>query len=119
MSKEKLSKENLYFLKISQSIIANQVAYNFLHEIQFTPFYKQRLKNLLGQVNQELMKHEKELYDKIDELKENENVYYSASELVNRLSGLTMDKFPDIINMLEAYKKSPESINGIVNKVLK
>lgn len=119
MKKEELTENNKLYLLIAQSIVSTQLASNNLHEIRFTPFYRHRLKNLLCQVNSELMKHEKELYDKIDELKENENVYYSASELVNRLSGVTMDKFPDIINMIEAYKKSPESINGIVNKVLK
>ena len=37
--------------KISQSIIANQIAYDFNHEIKFTQYYKQDLKQKLNQLH--------------------------------------------------------------------
>ena len=36
--------------KISQSIIANQIAYDLNHEIKFTQYYKQDLKQKLNQL---------------------------------------------------------------------
>lgn len=107
-------------LKIAQSIVANQVAMNYLHEIRFTPYAKQKLKNLLNQVNNELEKCERIEYDKLDnEIEENNYVYYSVSEAVKEIAGIDVLQIPDIINVLRAYKKDQKSMIGIANKILK
>jgi hypothetical protein len=107
-------------IKIAQSIVANQVAMNYLHEVRFTPYYKQRLKNLLNQVNEELEKAERQEYDVLDnEIEENNYVYYSVSEAVKEIAGVDVFRMPDIINILRAYKKDPKSVIGITNKILK
>src|SRR5690554_3496986 len=107
-------------LKIAQSIVANQVAMNYLYEIKFTPYAKHKLKNLLNQVTNELEKCEKIEYDKLDnEIEENNYVYYSVSEAVKEIAGIDVLQMPDIINILRAYKKDPRSMVGIANKILK
>lgn len=107
-------------LKIAQSIVANQVAMNYLHEIRFTPYAKHKLKNLLNQVNNELQKWERIEYDKLDnEIEENNYVYYSVSEAVKEIAGIDILQMPDIINILRAYKKDPKSMIGIAKKILK
>lgn len=105
--------------KISQSILANQIAYNFLHEIQFTQYNKHRLKMLLKQVNEELGKAERSEYDLLFDKKEKAtaDTYAAIQEMVQEISELGLFHFDNIKEMVRAYKKNPESIMGIAKKV--
>lgn len=105
--------------KISQSILANQIAYNFLHEIQFTQYNKHRLKMLLKQVNEELAKAERSEYDLLFDKKEKAtaDTYTAMQEMVQEVSELGLFHFDNIKEMVRAYKKNPESIMGIAKKV--
>ncbi len=107
--------------KVSQSIIANQVASDFLHEIRHTPYNKQKVKNLLNQLNDEFERIEKAEFQKIDEVQEEATnvVYITTREVAKELSGFSILDFPDVINTLRALKQDRKSVVGIVNKILK
>jgi len=105
--------------KISQSILANQIAYNFLHEIQFTQYNKHRLKMLLKQVNEELAKAEKTEYDLLYDKKESatRETYSAMEEMVKEISELGLFHFDNIKEIIRAYKKNPASDMGIAKKL--
>jgi len=107
--------------KISQSVIANQVAYHLNHEIRFTGYYKHELKMKLNALDKELLKAEKKEFDKFfnevetptDELCE------IQTEMVKEIASAGLIHFGNILEMVKAYKKDPKSIEGIVNKINK
>jgi predicted nucleic acid-binding OB-fold protein len=104
---------------VSQSIIANQLALNLNEEIKHTDCYKMALKGKLNALIPELVKAEKKEFDKIFNIAEKETVQiYDVLELlVAELADLGMHHFEAITAILKAYKVSPASINGIVNKI--
>lgn len=106
--------------KISQSILANQIAYNFLHEIQFTQYNKYRLKMLLKQVNEELSKAERSEYDLLFDKKEKATVetYKAMQDMVQEISDLGLFHFDNIKEIVRAYKKDPKSIMIISNQII-
>lgn len=105
--------------KISQSILANQIAYNFLFEIEQTKYNKQRLKMLLKQINEELKKAEKTEYDLLYDKKESatRETYSAMEEMVKEISELGLFHFDNIKEMIRAYKKNPASVMGIAKKL--
>lgn len=105
--------------KISQSILANQIAYNFLFEIEQTKYNKRRLKMLLKQINEELKKAEKTEYDLLYDKKESatRETYAAMEEMVKEISELGLFHFDNIKEIIRAYKKNPASVMGIAKKL--
>ena len=107
--------------KISQSIIANQIAYDFNHEIKFTRYYKQDLKQKLNQLQPVLAKAEREEYDKFFDCAEraSSDTYKAMAEMVQEITSLGLFEFNNIKDIIQAYKKDPKSVYGIAKKVNK
>lgn len=107
--------------KISQSIIANQIAYDFNHEIKFTQYYKQDLKQKLNQLQPVLAKAELEEYDKFFNTAEraSSDTYKAMMEMVQEITSLGLFEFNNIRDIIQAYKKDPKSVYDIAKKVNK
>lgn len=105
--------------KISQSIIANQIAYNFNHEIKFTQYYKHELKMRLTPVITLLQKAEIEEYDKFFGLAERaaSDTYGAMVKMVNEITSAGLFEFDNIAELVKAYKSDPKSVMGIAKKI--
>lgn len=105
--------------KISQSIIANQIAYDFNHEIKFTPYFKHELKMRLTPVITLLQKAEIEEYDKFFGLAERaaSDTYGAMVKMVNEITSAGLFEFDNIAELVKAYKSDPKSVMGIVKKI--
>lgn len=118
---EDLTKKDKVLTKITQSIIANEVAYNFNHDIKFTPYYKHQLKKYFRLLETELIKAQKTEFDVMFDKEEGitDEVHEKMAEMIREISSVGLFDFENITNIVRAYKSSPNSINGIVNKILK
>lgn len=105
--------------KISQSIIANQIAYNFNHEIKFTQYYKQELKMRLTPVITLLQKAELDEYDKFFNTAERaaSDTYGAMVKMVNEITSAGLFEFDNIAELVKAYKSDPKSVMGIAKKI--
>jgi hypothetical protein len=106
---------------IAQSIMANQLAYDYNSLIKFTIYYKQGLRNRLNLVQDELKKAEIIEFDKImdREEKETTNLYKIMDTMIKEITSLSIYDFENITHIVRAYKKDCKSIEGIVNKINK
>lgn len=118
---DKLNTELDTLTKISQSIIANQIAYHLNHEIRFTGYFKHKLKNALNLLDKELLKAEKEEFDKFfDQVETPTNELCEIqTEMVKEIASVGLIHFGNILEIVKAYKKNPKSIEGIVKKINK
>lgn len=107
--------------KITTSVISTQIALNQLEAIKHTNYYKQGLKNKLNAVLPELIKAEKEHFDKFFEKESDSTVAVCQvfESFINVISKVPIYDMENICYMIEAYKKDSKSINGITNKILK
>lgn len=106
--------------KITHAIVVNEIAKNANHEIKFTPFYKGILKNRLNQLLPELYKCEPDYDAFFNSVEESTSVVYDVYDsYLKAVSSIPIWECQNITSIIEAYKKSPESIQGIVNKILK
>ncbi len=105
--------------KIAQSIIANQIAYDFNHELKFTNVYRHKLKKYLNLLLPELKKCEFQGYDKLANVEEEHtiNVYEAMENFLNELKGMMIFDLPYLTEIIKAYKKNPKRLEGIVNKI--
>ena len=106
--------------KITQSIIANQVAYNFNHNILFNKrYYKHELKRYLNLVQKELAKAERTDYDMLFDANPDATAetYQALEDMVNEIGSLGLMHFANITEMVKAYKTDAKSIIGIANKI--
>lgn len=107
--------------KISSAIISNQIAYVNNHDIQFTQYFKQRLKRHLKIVNEELEKAERNEFDLFfDSNEESTNAIFNAQfKMIEQITSLGLFHYENITEIIKAYNKDPKSIQGIVNKINK
>lgn len=116
---EAQKQKNAILTKISQSIIANEVALDFNDQITRTNYHKRKLKHHLKATQVELAKAEKEEYDKVFGIAEKASsiLYATMQTMVNEISSLGLYEFANITDLVRAYKKDPKSIAGIANKI--
>lgn len=107
--------------KITTSVIATQITLNLLHDIKHTSYYQKGLKNKLNLVYPELIKAEKEHYDKFFDVedKATDQVYGVFEDFIKKIAGIPIYDMENIAYIIDAYHKDPKSINGICNKILK
>lgn len=108
------------YTKVSQSIIANQVALDFNHAIRFTPYYKREIKNRLNLLQKELIRAERQEFDKLDGHAEitTDEVYQLYVNVVKELTAAGFTQFENITALLKAFNKDPNSLEPVVNKIL-
>lgn len=106
-------------IKISQSIIANQLAMNFNQEIKHTDYYKGSLKAKLLPVQLELIKAERNEYDKVFDKAEvaATDVYRALEAMTTEFAKIGINYAGHVYEILKAYRIDPKSIEGIVNKI--
>lgn len=105
--------------KMTQSIIANQVALNFNEEIRHTPYYKKEFKKYYNLFERLLLKAEKKEFDLVYNSAENETIelHKHQSDMIVEISSLGIEHFKNVCEIVKAYKKDPEKMNKIVNKI--
>lgn len=113
-----MSEEKIHH--ITHAIIANQIALNKNEAVKHTPYYKQGLKQKLNLLMPELIKAEKD-YDDFFEAKENSTVavYEAYEKFINAVASVPIWECENITAIIQAYRKDPKSIEGIVNKILR
>lgn len=109
------------FDKVTQSIIANQLALNCNEALKYTGYYKKELKAHLNKTIPLLIKAESEEFDKIFDSQPGaaSDVYNVMDALVKEIAATSIPEYSSIIFLIQAYRKDPKSIKGIVNRVLK
>jgi len=107
--------------KVTTSVMSCQIALNQLEAIKHTSYYRHSLKAKINSVLPELIKAEKEHYDKFfdKEEKSTSEVYQVFESFIKVISQVPIYDMENICYIIEAYQKDPKSINGIVNKILK
>lgn len=105
--------------KITQSIIANQIALNLNEGIKHTNYYKQKLKQYLNLLLPELIKSEKD-YDLFFDSEEETSVsvYNVYEEYIKAIASVPVYDCQNITLIIEAYKKDPKKIEQTVTKIL-
>ncbi len=104
--------------RITHSIIANQIALNNNEAIKHTPYYKRELKKKLNLLLPELYKAEKDYDDFFNNVEgQTVEVYEVYESFVKAIASVPIWDCTNIIAMIEAYKKDPASLKGIVNKI--
>lgn len=105
--------------KITHAIVINEIAKNANHEIKFTPFYKGILKNRLNQLLPELYKCEPDYDAFFNSVEESTSFVYDVYDAyLKSVASIPIWECQNITSIIEAYKKDPKSIQGIVNKIL-
>jgi hypothetical protein len=85
-----------------------------------TPYFKGILKNRLNQLLPELYKAQIDYDSFFNKVEESTEVVYQVYEdYTKAIASVPIWDCENITKIIEAYKKSPESIQGIVNKILK
>lgn len=114
-----MTNQESLLVKICQSIIANQLAMNFNHELKFTPFYKQEFKQSFNKFQSLLIAAGEREYDKMSDVNDNttSELFDVILDITNKLSGLGLHHFKNISEIIDAYVIDPKSIQGIINKI--
>ena len=106
--------------KITHSIIANQIALNHNEAIKFTPYYKRELKQKINMLLPVLIKAEPD-YDAFFSRIEGSTteVYDVYNKFIESVASVPIWDCANITAIIEAYKKDPKSLQGLVNKILR
>ena len=107
--------------KITHIAINAQVLLNRLHDQTAGNVFKQVLKHKAKNFIDELIKVEKTLYNGFFEAKEESavQVYEVYDNFISDVASVAIYDMENISKIIQAYKKDPKSIEGIVNKILK
>jgi uncharacterized protein YaaW (UPF0174 family) len=109
-------------VKIIASIIANQMALNFNEDVKHTTIYKNKLKQSINKVLEELLKAEKAEYCALEEGEAGEHIdeiQKAQFLMIQLLSELGLHAFGDILQILLAYNKSKSKIMGVADRINK
>lgn len=106
--------------RITHAIVVNEIAKNANIFLRNTPYFKGLLKNRLNQLLPELYKCNSDFDAFFNPVEESTEVVYQVYEdYTKAISSVPIWDCQNITKIIEAYKKSPDSIQGIVNKILK
>lgn len=107
--------------KISQSIIANQVALDLNHEIKFTKYFKMNMKSAYKKYEWHLLKAEKEEFEMLWDgaYQETHDTHFAQTEIIKEILNLGKLDFElgEAIEALKALKKDPKRLKSIVKKI--
>jgi uncharacterized UPF0160 family protein len=79
------------------------------------------LKNKVKNLKPDLIRFSESHFDLADEKANSEmmTIYNAMDNFINEMSKVEVQDMPAIVYIYKAYKKDPQSLNGIVNKILK
>tara|TARA_R110000796_G_scaffold95601_1_gene200979 strand:- start:107 stop:466 length:360 start_codon:yes stop_codon:yes gene_type:complete len=105
--------------KISQSIVANQVAMDLSHEIRFTKYFKMNMKSAFKKYEWHLLEAERKefemIYEKAQE--ETEKIHFGQTQIIKEIISLGADQFEDAIEAIKALKNDPKRLNSITKRI--
>ena len=107
--------------KIITSVLSMQISSNILTDLQSTKVFKNSLKMHINRTIDALKEVEVEHYDNFFKAKENETsgVYEVYENFIKVIAQVPIYDAENLLTMYEAYKKDPNSMNGITNKILR
>ena len=117
-----MSEEKAHNL-IHAIVSASHAAYCLRNIKHVSPVRSQReqnqFKKIIKSLTDDLVAYEHEL-QKLDNAQEQstEDVYNYFYEFLEETNKVRLDNSEEVRRLLIAYRKSPDSINGIVNKIL-
>ena len=114
MSKKK-ELENL-----TATVILNQLALNYNESIKYTKFYKHNLKRFLNPAIRELMKAEKEEFDKVYDFDPDYTDQLSTNVMLI-IEEICKGGFTDMVmlgNMICAFQKDRKKVSNMINEIL-
>ena len=107
--------------KIITSVLAMQISSNILTDLQGAKVFKSSLKMHINRTIDALKEVEVEHYDNFFKAKENETsgVYEVYENFIKQISQIAIYDTENLLTMYKAYKKDPNSMQGITNKILR
>lgn len=105
--------------KLVHSVIATAVNLHYNEQLKFTPYYNKETKNKGNLFLNHLKKKEK-FFDMFQEEQDQSStdVYNVFYDFIQAICTVEIPDMQNISLMVEAYKKNPKAIEGIVNKIL-
>jgi len=105
--------------KVTHIAINSEILINRLNDPIADGYFKQKLKQTAKLFLQELLKVEKEYYDKFFDKSEDSTivVYETYDNFMKTIANVPIYHMQNITSIIEAYQKDPKSIEGIVNKI--
>lgn len=118
---DKLTPKDKALTKVTQSIIANEVANNFNYQIRDTGYYKGVAKKKLNSLNQDPERYRITEFEPFWQANEEftDNLYVAQEELIKQICSLGIFHFETLIEVIKAYKKEPKALEGIVKQINK
>lgn len=117
----KLNKKDLQ--QATGAILTSFVAMHYLEEVKHLPIFKQSLKRSVNNTIKELQKVEKDYFDKVDAIDDNEIADKLSSNLMSFIAMILKDNifidFATLQEILMAYNLEPKAIKGISDKIHK
>ena len=107
--------------KVTQSIIANEVANNFNWQIRDTGYYKGVFKKKLNALNKDLEHYRVTEFEKFWSANEQftDELYQAQEEMVKQVCSLGAFNFAVLTEIIKAYKLDPKAMEGIVRTINK
>ena len=109
--------------RIAHVIVASQLLLNYLSDSLAENVFGKQVKMKAKNLQQDLIRVEKKHFDHIAGHEAAEDPLYNMYALMNNyahtLCNLHISDLENVEAMIEAYRKDPKSMNGIVNKILK
>lgn len=107
--------------KVITSVLAMQISSNILTDLQSTKVFKNSLKMHINRAIDALKEVEVKHYDNFFNSKETETsqVYEVYENFIKIISQVPIYDTENLLKMYEAYKKDPDSMQGITNKILR
>lgn len=105
--------------KVTHVAINCQVLLNRLSDQVAEDYYKTGLKQTARKFLNELLKVEKEMFDKFfDKSEDSTAVVYDTYDIfMKTIANVPIYEMQNITSIIEAYQKDRKSIEGIVNKI--
>lgn len=106
---------------LAKSIISSQFALHNNEILKHTPYFKADVKKYGKPFILSLIRAELKEFDKVDNVdsKRVTEIFDSLDKILQTLSRAIFADWEQLDNIIKAYAKSPESMNGLAKKILK
>jgi hypothetical protein len=108
-------------MQLTNIIITSQILLNRLSDYKADYPLKLILKQNTNRLLENLKQIEKEYYDELDTVATDQmDVCYNVTdEFVQKISGVDLADMQNVMMIIDAYRKDPSSIEGIIKKILR
>jgi hypothetical protein len=108
-------------MQLTNIIITSQILLNRLSDYKADYPLKLILKQNTNRLLENLKQIEKEYYDELDTVATDQmDICYNVTdEFVQKISGVDLADMQNVMMIIDAYRKDPSSIEGIIKKILR